>query len=230
MTEEIKEKIRKLLALSMSDNPHEAALAAERAVELMNRHGINEGDLDKDPFITQEFQTGYKNAPTWYLTLWSLLMSVSGCTSAYRSHSVWVNEAMVVAGRKRDVENAIYMGQFFTREIAKKIKGKRFKTRALANDYKKGLAIAIAVKVAKAQKSFFSSQPQGSGLVPVDVREREANEFLEQHYSMKDSTRNFKARKSEAFRAGVRDAEDLNLSHGVSDRGRETLALPGGAA
>jgi hypothetical protein len=38
-------KIRKLLALSTSSNPHEAALAAQRAQELILKHAVSEDDL-----------------------------------------------------------------------------------------------------------------------------------------------------------------------------------------
>lgn len=38
-------RIRDLLALTKSPNPHEAARARERATELMRRHGVTEADL-----------------------------------------------------------------------------------------------------------------------------------------------------------------------------------------
>jgi hypothetical protein len=46
--ENIREKIRKLLALSNSDNPHEAALAAERAQALILQFNVSQDEL-KDP-------------------------------------------------------------------------------------------------------------------------------------------------------------------------------------
>ena len=45
MNDSIKEKIVKLLALSESSNPHEAALAMQRAKEIMYKHGIAEADM-----------------------------------------------------------------------------------------------------------------------------------------------------------------------------------------
>jgi hypothetical protein len=43
--ENIREKIRKLLALSNSDNPHEAALAAERAQQLILQFNVSQDEL-----------------------------------------------------------------------------------------------------------------------------------------------------------------------------------------
>ncbi|NUW28949.1 DUF2786 domain-containing protein [Aliarcobacter butzleri] len=45
MSEKIKEKIEKLLNLSMSDNEHEAALALDRALKLMNEHNITKDEV-----------------------------------------------------------------------------------------------------------------------------------------------------------------------------------------
>lgn len=39
-------KIRKLLALSTSSNPHEAARALEKAIALMGQHGLSETDVE----------------------------------------------------------------------------------------------------------------------------------------------------------------------------------------
>lgn len=43
--EKILEKLKKLLALSKSDNPHEAALALQRAQKLMLAYNITQADL-----------------------------------------------------------------------------------------------------------------------------------------------------------------------------------------
>lgn len=51
--ENIREKIRKLLSLSRSDNPHEAALAAQRAQELILQYNVSQDEItdpaQKDP-------------------------------------------------------------------------------------------------------------------------------------------------------------------------------------
>ena len=54
MSEKIKEKIEKLLNLSMSDNEHEAALALERALKLMNEHNITQEEVYRQNFINKE--------------------------------------------------------------------------------------------------------------------------------------------------------------------------------
>ena len=43
--EKLLEKLKKLLALAKSDNPHEAALALQRAQKLMQAYNITQADL-----------------------------------------------------------------------------------------------------------------------------------------------------------------------------------------
>lgn len=54
MKEEILKKIQKLLALSKSDNQHEAELALSKANQLMKEHQLSHQDLIPQPDITSE--------------------------------------------------------------------------------------------------------------------------------------------------------------------------------
>ena len=65
-------KIRKLLALSTSSNPHEAARALEKAIELMGQHGLSKTDVEivrapaGDPVKRVSIWRGYiANAVAW---------------------------------------------------------------------------------------------------------------------------------------------------------------------
>lgn len=53
MSNKIKDKIEKLLNLSMSDNEHEASLALERALKLMNEHNITQEEVYRQNFINK---------------------------------------------------------------------------------------------------------------------------------------------------------------------------------
>jgi hypothetical protein len=48
--ERVYDKVRKLLALSKSPNEHEAALAAERAREILDRYQISLAEVDEKEF------------------------------------------------------------------------------------------------------------------------------------------------------------------------------------
>lgn len=45
MSEKVKDKIEKLLNLSMRDNEHEAFIALEKAIKLMSEHSITKDEV-----------------------------------------------------------------------------------------------------------------------------------------------------------------------------------------
>ena len=68
MTNTTIERIKKLLALSASPNPHEAAQAAAMAADLMERHGVESADLQGDDVSPVSSQEADHEEP-WYRTL-----------------------------------------------------------------------------------------------------------------------------------------------------------------
>lgn len=85
MSEKIKDKIEKLLNLSMSDNEHEAALALERALKLMNEHNITQEEVYRQNFINKELIINNKILPDWKVNLYSAMANIAGCCFTWRN-------------------------------------------------------------------------------------------------------------------------------------------------
>ena len=62
-TEKYKDKIRKLLQLSMSDNENEAAIALKQAMSLMNKHNITEDEVHRQQMMEGLVITPYRRPP-----------------------------------------------------------------------------------------------------------------------------------------------------------------------
>ena len=124
MSEKIKDKIEKLLNLSMSDNEHEASLALERALKLMSEHNITKDEIYKQAFISKKFEINYLRVPDWLVKIYSYMSEISGCVFTWtNSHSCLKRKAEGrFTGRERDVENAVYLSEFLKREVDKKTK------------------------------------------------------------------------------------------------------------
>ncbi|BBU85042.1 hypothetical protein EIMP300_64420 [Escherichia coli] len=78
------EKLKKLLALAASGNPHEAALALRRARKLMDVHGITHSDIamsDIDETISHYWPTGSLRPPRYMLGLMNIIREVFGVNS-----------------------------------------------------------------------------------------------------------------------------------------------------
>lgn len=79
---DITDKIRKLLALSKSDNPHEAEIALRKATELMEEFQLNHSDLIPDPEITHtEHQEVTGQHYLWASTLAYACAKLFDCTT-----------------------------------------------------------------------------------------------------------------------------------------------------
>lgn len=115
--QKVLEKIRRCLALSKSANEHEAALALEKARELMEKYNIEEGDLENqtiDDIIEIDFMIGLEsNEPEKVLAVWlgkaffvtPIIMNV---TKTPRSKKVTAR-AIRFIGHKADVAATTYI-------------------------------------------------------------------------------------------------------------------------
>lgn len=233
------ERIKKLMALSLSDNPHEAKLASDRLVELMNKHGVTDSDLENNPFITETFESKkHFRLPNWVSELWGQLAYVSGC------YVTWSNgygnrylgggrKAKInISGKKTDVEIVRYIGELYEHEIFKKVE--EFKKQFIScrtltaelNKYKIGLAHGICLRIRQSQKEFFDHHKDdvSMALVPVDVRSKEAKAFAELDGMPAVSKAGKDITKDPAYKIGIHDAHSITVNKGVSAT-KNTLAL-----
>lgn len=118
------DRVRKLLALASSPNPHEAALAAARAQALIEAHRLQrwleaeaQVERDPDPIVDardQPLETGRKIRP-WKAMLATVLAEANGCV-AYTGN-LDRQEALVLVGRARDREVVVELWTWLVRRI-----------------------------------------------------------------------------------------------------------------
>ncbi|MCK4536921.1 MAG: DUF2786 domain-containing protein, partial [Desulfuromonadales bacterium] len=113
--EKIIDKIRKLLALSKSDNEHEAALAAARAMELLSKHNLNLNEIDlQDPGVKagKASSKTYARPQLWMAHLVNAVAAAFDCSSY---HNRWSHETTFVGvGADPDVAAFTFSYLFHT--------------------------------------------------------------------------------------------------------------------
>ena len=77
--EKIIEKIKKCLALSNSDNPHEAAAALRQAQKLMQMHGLSELDVQLSDVQELKAKASTVDTVNWEVMLANLIADAFGC-------------------------------------------------------------------------------------------------------------------------------------------------------
>jgi len=235
--DKIKEKIEKLLRLSLSGNPNEAKLAAQKAVELMQRYAIDNTDFSQTRTITKKFEIKYARIPVWLRELYNGLSYVNGCYMAWSNGSrdritgkISKRAQIFLTGRECDVLNTEYLLHIFIREIERL--GEEYKKtlpdgvnkREKVKSYKLGLGQGLCDRLLEATDSLENSQV-GKELIPLENYHdrfiKSMEKFLNDNkvsYVVNDIEEN------DDFNKGVEDAKEVDI-HKPLD-GHEEILIP----
>jgi len=110
--EKILDKVRKLLELSKSSDPNEAANAARHAQALLTKHRLSQEDvLEEERGIFEVDDTTGTSAPFWEILLINIIAHVNECKMLRSSFSFHL------VGAKKDAELVDYLFKFFRSEV-----------------------------------------------------------------------------------------------------------------
>ena len=150
-------KVAKLLRLSESSNPHEAALAASKAQEILDRYKIDrlainiDGNANAPEELIKDFGfdplDSSSIAATWRVRL--------ACSLAARNQSKVYSHggALCLIGRASDVSAVRYMYGYLTREVDRLTKRDCAGCgRTYANNYRLGVVDTIARRLAAQER------------------------------------------------------------------------------
>lgn len=156
--EDVMSKVAKLLRLSQSSNPHEAALAAGRAQELIARHNLNiDGILltGAEPQKSAEPVEEFRRDPldsgrdTWKQRLAIAIAKQNGCKTFLRGG----DGALCLVGRASGVQTVRYMYGYLVREVeriaALECKGCG---RTYWNNFRLGCVETIAIRLRRSEE------------------------------------------------------------------------------
>jgi len=229
-----KDKIKKLLELSLSDNENEAQIALRQAMSLMNKHNITKDEVYGQAMTNKIITTPYYRVPGWYSSLYYLMSKVSGCFCVYQNGDSYRGKCanIQITGRERDVENAEYLIVFLSREVEKSVS--RYK-KELARQgvqnyitrrvtaYRIGFINKIYTKIHECQHQFFSSEntdnkTKSNEIVCIDVASRvqEAQNFYTDKLGQTFSLRKGQSRYlSSSMEDGYNAASELEINSAV---------------
>lgn len=146
------DRVRKLLALALnSNNEHEAALAAQRAAVLMERHEIHAAELraldeaatvvTPEPISTHKATANRGKRVAWHLAL------ASGVSRKMHCHHYTSAGSIVFFGRLSAIQGASYLLAFLTHEVERLAEQASLRGKAEHNAFKLGCAQRIATRL-----------------------------------------------------------------------------------
>lgn len=176
MSEKLIDKVRKLLALSESDNENEAKLAMLKAQEIMVAHNIAHSDLkiNESKDVNEEV-FGEKTKKKWRYKLASIVAENFKCEVFYRGDGRRGNRVVFV-GFQDDIdvtkvvyESAVNVIEKNQNRVYKLARKNGYESKGIKNSYAKGFLFGLM--------NAFESQKERMGMewglvlqVPVEVK------------------------------------------------------------
>ena len=201
-TDKIIDKVKKLLRLSTSDNPNEAALAAAMAQKLIDQHQLDtallaldgveaETNEEIEDFGGRGAWLDEKNA-TWKGRLGLVIAHLNGC-------QVYVHSGRLsIIGRPSDVDTVRYLYGYLTYEV-NRLANQAGKGcgRVWNNNYRLGVVDTIKSKLREQSQKFKDEARQAVGsnsqalvrvdqaLAKIDSRSKEAAAWGKLHLNLR---------------------------------------------
>ena len=227
--EKVIDKIQKLLALSASNNEHEAALAAAHAQRLLAQHNLRMSDINT---ATPPDQADSIEVPTAFtLPKWAgwLASSVALSCSCRVIHVKGNNPHLVFVGVGQDVEVSSYTYQVLEMTIRRLAKSYLQGRNDLDNttvrervrrSYYLGAARAVTQMLARQAKE----TPATTGALVV-VKDQLIERKMSELGPIRKTQSRQSSVESDAYQAGHTDGYNIALNKGLKDKGRQNLRI-----
>ncbi len=208
---DIKDKIKKLLALAESPNENEAKSALLKARELMAKNKLSDADFGEEQKLehitADDIKWTTDSGEIWLVDLCKTLAENYCCTSAWSTPKGTRTHTLVITGIGEDArickEAIEYAVKFVRREITVIERRNPRNSKAAASSYAKGFVDGL-VEAFEQQKD---EHPEW-GLVVVKPQEV-------QDYENNLGSKNVKTKKNEfdplAYLRGQKDGLDFNI-------------------
>ena len=214
--DKIKEKIKKLMALSESANAHEASSALSKAITLMQKYQLSQTDIKQADLltVTQDHYQHNMSGPDG-----SLIQGIASAHGVFMfknsaNRDTGKRAQIILTGLKGDIESTQYFIEIVSRQINAQVsqwRGLNNASIANGNDYKLGLVVGF-VKRFKEEVNVVSTEI-GSGMVAVDTRLSEAEQLARASFNLHSGKTS--ARASEHRAHGTQDSDKISSARGV---------------
>ena len=226
------ERISKLLALAGSNNEHEAALAMQRATELLHRHNLDQTSVDNPSACTRVIiNTRSKQIPAYRRAICAILRDYFFvqviCSSLYDPQTNNSYKTIELLGRVENVPVAEHCYHFLEQQLAGLWQKNRHKyqgnSRTAKKSYYLGLLHGFAEKMAtQTRNSRTSRQTSHAVTTPGSLaisRDSKLQDFVSFHFPRlkKRSSRGVKI-YSHPYDEAVDTGKNIILHQGVEDK------------
>jgi hypothetical protein len=232
------QKAIKCLELSKSDNQHEAALAASRAQEIIDRYNLCVEDIQqgKDPKGDDENIVDFGFDPLhevcqvdtrWTLRLASTIARLNGCR-IYYSTKISGSAIFKLVGRPSDVQSVRYLFAWLEKEVRRITRAEcKGCSRKYQIDFRSGVVDTIQHKLdAQRKETFDAVQKEArnpfalvlvkNSIARIEAKGNAVDKWLEENMELRQPK--FRAKSDWSARAHGQEAgNDVRFTKAVAD-------------
>lgn len=210
-SEKILNKVKNLLKLAESSNPHEAELATIKANQLLLKHNLNYTGQSQDEYLYVKKILSQKRKDAKISALYDIIRHfMVKPVLTYGKNEV----SLEVTGSKTNLELAEYVVGFLNEELERlwlgfkkehSLKGIKAK-----NSFFYGVAKGYDAKIQNAQASFSTEESRALTIISnaLDVQ-------VQRIYNRLSSTSSSSRRDNNSFNLGKKAGSSLNINKGV---------------
>ncbi len=215
--EEAIDKVRKLLALSESDNEHESAAAMGHAQAIMEKYRIDAAILateegeEREPIQQWEDPLEHNSNAVWRAVLASILAKANGC-------SIFKNrKTVVIVGTATSAGTVRYLYAYCVAEVERLASLNKGNGRTWLNNYRHGCVDAISTAINRERDALRSKMRADAGsavmvidnaLALIDQDSTDARNYAASKNKLRTTSASSRA-NAEARAAGQRDGANI---------------------
>ncbi len=223
-SKKIAEKIAKLLALSRSDNPHEAANAKRQADALIKKYNISDNDIQASNVNAKLCKSGGKYRPPVYLSvLAGTIANAFACSAIGVSGQGYIDSQIKYIGLGIKPELAAYTFEVLARQIKKDRKAYQATLKRYKPANKKRMADLFCQKwvaCIQAQVHEFAGSEQEKQAIKAYKQKKYGGSLKKDDREVAQAQKN---RDYDAFYAGGKAAQDVSIHKPVQTKKKNLL-------
>lgn len=171
--DKIKSKIKKLLAMSESTSPNEAAIAARQAKAMMDNYKLSRAEcedvvISAEDYVTVEVTEMGRRFPKWKSILGPAVARYTSTLCKAKGFRPYAK--MVFQGHREDLMLAEYLYTYLVRSIDNAVKTHKITGRSFIASFRYGMASEISRKLRDMRQEEKTEQTMSQALVRVETQ------------------------------------------------------------
>ena len=210
--EKITDKIRKLLALSKSDNEHEASLALRNANKLLMKHNLEmkdiEDQIDMATIVEEDVMSGGR-IMNWKSMMLKSIMDLNNCELLISSIRRGTKTVKAI-GKKQNIEVSVSIYHYLIIAMERKLSKDNPRNK---QSFRLGFAHSISSKIREIIRERDNSNINVECTALVIQEKRMARDFMDSKYNNLVTQKSKSSyRDSGSFQSGMRAGQSTSLS------------------